>query len=113
VVDFFFVLAKREQRELLSTFPRTHPNVIISCTATLPSLQIMSCHECSSESYDKAEAWCRETVSAGHGMLFSTELFAAEMTRVSRELGVSVQVSTCHIMNFVMAFSNCFWAAQG
>lgn len=51
----------------------------------------MSCHECSSESYDKAEAWCRETVSAGHGMLFSTELFAAEMTRVSRELGVSVQ----------------------
>lgn len=48
--------------------------------------------ECSSESYDKAEAWCREMVSAGHEMLFSTDLFATEMTRVSIELGISFQV---------------------
>ncbi len=48
--------------------------------------------ECSSESYDKAEAWCREMVSAGHEMLFSPELFATEMTRVSIELGISFQV---------------------
>ncbi len=51
----------------------------------------MSC-ECSSESYDRAEAWCQEAVSAGHDMLFSTDLFSAEMTRVSKDLGVSVQV---------------------
>eukprot|EP00574_Skeletonema_japonicum_P008015 CAMPEP_0201735722 /NCGR_PEP_ID=MMETSP0593-20130828/37813_1 /ASSEMBLY_ACC=CAM_ASM_000672 /TAXON_ID=267983 /ORGANISM="Skeletonema japonicum, Strain CCMP2506" /LENGTH=143 /DNA_ID=CAMNT_0048229333 /DNA_START=11 /DNA_END=439 /DNA_ORIENTATION=+ len=51
----------------------------------------MSCHECSSESYDKAEAWCREAVSAGHDMLFSIDSFSAEMIAVSNELGISVQ----------------------
>ena len=55
----------------------------------------MSCpeYECSSESYDKAEHWCQQTVSAGHDMLFSTDLFSAEMTKMSNELGVSVQAS--------------------
>lgn len=69
----------------------------------------MSCYECSSESYDKAEAWCRETVSAGHDMLFSTALFAAEMTRVSRELDVSVQVNfLVSDMNLtIVAFDSC------
>ena len=58
------------------------------------SVETMADHhgECSSDSYDKAEAWCQEMVSAGHDMVFSTELFATEMTRVSIELGISIQV---------------------
>lgn len=69
----------------------------------------LECTACSSESYDKAEAWCREVVSAGHEMLFSTQQFAAEMTRMSSQLGLSLQVCFTVVFAgiFLMSLQQC------
>ena len=48
--------------------------------------------ECSSNDYDKAEAWCRQTISSGHEMMFSLKLFHQEIARASNQFGLSFEV---------------------
>ncbi|KAL9188876.1 hypothetical protein ACHAXT_011366 [Thalassiosira profunda] len=47
--------------------------------------------ECSSDGYDRAEAWCRRTIAAGHALMFSLATFHEEISRHSKEFGLSFE----------------------
>ncbi|KAL9188894.1 hypothetical protein ACHAXT_011384 [Thalassiosira profunda] len=47
--------------------------------------------ECSSDGYDRAEAWCRRTIAAGHALMFSLATFHEEISRNSKEFGLSFE----------------------
>mmetsp|Transcript_29262 Transcript_29262/g.50569 ORF Transcript_29262/g.50569 Transcript_29262/m.50569 type:complete len:298 (-) Transcript_29262:827-1720(-) len=48
-------------------------------------------YECSSSDYDRAESWCRQTISSGHEMMFSLQSFHREIGRASHRFGLSFE----------------------